>query len=94
GVWVVRLLAVIIFPAAASAQLPAPAAFVQFLDVRCYDIPNQPPLHVPLRLDHLNPYFQSLNLPHEDVRLQEPQQLCFPVAKKDNFPHYEVRRFV
>ena len=95
GLWVLCLLAAaIILPAAASAQIPPAAAFVPFLDVRCYDILDQPPLGVPLRLDHLNPYFQSLGLPAEDVVLREPQQLCVPVAKNDNFPPDDVRRFI
>ena len=92
-VWAVCLLSALVLPAVAAAQPPA-AAFVPFLDVRCYDIPGQPPIDVPLRLDHLNPYFQSLGLPHEDVRLREPQQLCVPVAKNDLFPPDDVRRFI
>lgn len=86
------LLAFILLPAAASAHWPTPAAFVSFLDVRCYDIRPQPLLDVPLRLDHLNPYFQSLNLPHEDVKLREAEQLCVPVVKNDYRPPLVVQR--
>lgn len=91
---VLCLLAFILLPGAASAKWPSPAAFVSFLDVRCYDIRPQPPIDVPLRLDHLNPYFQSLNLPHEDVKLREPEQLCVPVMKNDHRPPEEVRRIL
>ena len=91
---VLCLLAFILFPAAASAHWPPPADFVRFLDVRCYDIRPQPPIDVPLRLDHLNPYFQSLNLPHEDVRLREPEQLCVPVMKNDHEPPIAVKRIL
>src|SRR5947208_12979872 len=39
-----------------QAQLPAsPRRFVDFLDVRCYQITNQPALNLGLRLDPLNP---------------------------------------
>ncbi len=91
---VLCLLAFIFLPAAASAHWPSPADFVRFLDVRCYDIRPQPPIDVPLRLDHLNAYFQSLNLPHEDVRLREPEQLCVPVVKNDYEPPIAVRRIL
>lgn len=88
------LLAFILLPGAASAKWPSPAAFVSFLDVRCYDIRPQPSIDVPLRLDHLNPYFQSLGLPHEEVKLREPEQLCVPVVKNDHRPPEEVRRIL
>jgi hypothetical protein len=76
----VVLLAVLLWTGAAVAQpLPTPAQFVRFLDFRCYDIPGQPPLVVPLTLTHLNPVFA--NFPPENVILQEPQDLCVPVRK-------------
>ncbi len=65
--------------AAVAQPLPTPAQFVRFLDLRCYDIPGQPPLGVPLTLTHLNPVFG--NFPPENVILQEPQDLCVPVRK-------------
>lgn len=92
--WGLVLLALSLLPSALSAQVPPPNAFVPFLDVRCYNLPGQPPLGVSLRLDHLNPYFQSLGLPEEYVTLREPQQLCVPVAKDDHFPPDDVRRFI
>ncbi len=81
GKFLVGCLFVLTFAAVpASAQLPAsPRRFVNFLDVRCYQILNQPPLNFTLRLDHLNPVLQ--NLPFEIAVLQNPQQLCVPVRK-------------
>src|SRR5947208_8602865 len=62
-------------PVSVHAQLPdSPRRFVDFLDTRCYQITNQPPLNLPLRLDHLNPVLLQMGLPFEDVILQEPQQ--------------------
>lgn len=92
--WGLGLLALSLLPSALSAQVPPPNAFVRFLDLRCYNVPNQPPINVPLRLDHLNPYFQSLGLPEENVILQRPEQLCVPVAKDDFFPPDDIRRFI
>lgn len=80
-------------PAASQAQLPAsPRRFVDFLDVRCYQISNQPPLNLGLRLDHLNPVLQ--NLPFENVVLQSPQQLCVPVQKNDNVAPADTLPFI
>jgi hypothetical protein len=94
-VGVLGLLAFILLPGVASAQWPpSPAAFVPFLDVRCYSIRPQPPIGVPLQLDHLNPYFQSIGLPPEQVRLQEPEQLCVPVMKNDNRPPDDVLKIL
>src|SRR5437868_5208278 len=87
------LLAVVALPALAAA-LPAPAPFVSNLDVRCYKIPNQPPLNKTLRLDHLNPYFIQQQLPFEKVTLQEPQDLCVPVYKEDRVPPQDVLPFL
>ena len=65
----------------AAQPLPTPGQFVRFLDLRCYDIPGQPPLAVPLLLTHLNPVFINAGAPPENVILQEPQDLCVPVRK-------------
>src|SRR5262249_39240927 len=52
GLFALMILAI---PVSLHAQLPAsPRRFVDFLDTRCYQIPNQPPLNLALRLDHLN----------------------------------------
>lgn len=67
--------------AAAAQPLPTPAQFVRFLDLRCYDIPDQPPLGVPLTLNHLNPVFSTF--PPENVVLHEPEDLCVPVRKNN-----------
>jgi hypothetical protein len=77
-------LALLALPADLAAQpLPTPKDFVNFLDLRCYRIPNQPPLNVPLQLDHLNPVLRELGAPTEHVWLQEPEDLCVPVRKND-----------
>lgn len=77
------LLAVLCWTGSAAAQpLPTPGQFVRFLDLRCYDIPGQPPIGVPLQLTHLNPVFINAGAPPEDVVLQEPQELCVPVRKE------------
>src|SRR5262249_6288203 len=77
------------------AQLPAsPRRFVDFLDVRCYQITNQPPLGLGLRLDHLNPVLQQMGLPFEQVTLGSPQQLCVPVQKETNVPPSDTLPFI
>ncbi|HWM94149.1 MAG TPA: hypothetical protein VN493_25555 [Thermoanaerobaculia bacterium] len=80
----ILLLVVLSLPGAAAAQpFPTPGQFVRFLDLRCYDIPGQPPLNVPLLLTHLNPVFIQQGAPPEQVVLQEPQDLCVPVRKNN-----------
>jgi len=89
------LFALVLVTAAApvQAQLPAsPRRFVDFLDVRCYQITNQPPLNFTLRLDHLNPVLQ--NLPFETVVLGSPQQLCVPVQKNNNVAPADTLPFI
>jgi hypothetical protein len=93
SVWTLFSLSLVVLPAMAGAQpLPPVRAFVENLDVRCYRIPNQPPLNLPLRLDHLNPVLADL--PAENVILQEPQHLCVPVQKNDQVPPPEVLPFI
>jgi len=76
------VLALVALASPAQAQLPAsPRRFVDNLDVRCYQIPNQPPLNVPLALTHLNPVLAGL--PVENVVLGSPQELCVPVRKNN-----------
>jgi len=87
------LLALLSVPAAVRAQaLPPPRSFVSNLDVRCYKIPNQPPLGINLRLDHLNPVFQGF--PPEFVAVREPQDLCVPVYKESQVPPPDVLPFI
>lgn len=88
------LLSLLLLPVTALAQLPPVAAFVQNLDVRCYKIPNQPPLALPLALDHLNPLFVEKGFPRENVVVKEPQELCVPVAKNGVFPPPNVLPFI
>ena len=85
----------LLLPAVASAQaLPPVADFVRYLDVRCYRIPNQPAINVPLTLDHLNPVFVEKGFPRENVILQQPQQLCVPVRKNNQFIPANVLQFI
>jgi hypothetical protein len=86
-------LAVLALPAGAQ-PLPTPRQFVDNLDLACYVIPNQTPINRPLRLDHLNPLFQSMHLPPENVVLQSPQDLCVPVFKNGVPPPSNVLPFI
>jgi hypothetical protein len=89
------VLTLLSIPAAAFAQLPvSPRRFVDNLDVRCYQISNQPPLNLALRLDHLNPLFVSMHLPFENVILGAPQQLCVPVEKNNVVPPSDTLPFI
>ncbi|HEV7672044.1 MAG TPA: hypothetical protein VGS22_26280 [Thermoanaerobaculia bacterium] len=82
-------------PFALQAQaLPTPKDFVANLDVRCYQLNDQPALNVPLQLDHLNPYFVEKGLPSEDVILGKPQDLCVPVFKNQIPPPPSVLPFM
>ncbi len=74
--------------------LPGVKAFVENLDLRCYQIPDQPPLGITLRLDHLNPVLVEMGLDYEIVDVREPQQLCVPVAKNDQYPPDDVLPFI
>jgi hypothetical protein len=87
--------ALVLLPVAAGAQaLPSPRQFVDNLDLRCYQIPNQSPLNQPLRLDHLNPVLVGMGLPFENVTLQQPQELCVPVKKNSVPPPSNVLPFI
>ena len=69
----VLLLAVLSLAGPLAAQpLPTPGQFVRLLDLRCYDIPDQPPLGVPLVLTHLNPVF--INAGARSMLLQGERQ--------------------
>jgi hypothetical protein len=79
----------------AQAQLPAsPRRFVDNLDVRCYQINDQPPLNVPLALTHLNPVLVGMGLPVENVVLGSPQDLCVPVSKNNVNPPNDTLPFI
>ncbi len=69
-----------------AQALPTPRDFVSNLDLRCYRLNDQPAVNVPLRLDHLNPYFVQKGLPYEDVVLGKPRELCLPVYKNNVQP--------
>jgi hypothetical protein len=81
------------FPDGTEAIPPATVLpSVQYIDQKCYGITNVdgfplPPINFPVHLDHLNPVFmQSPLAPPEDMLMLEPQQLCVPVAKNQQFP--------
>lgn len=65
---------------------------VQYIDEKCYGVTNSDgfppdPINFFVHLDHLNPVFQQSPLaPPEDMLMREPQQLCVPVAKNQQFP--------
>src|SRR5882757_3863711 len=91
----ILILAILAVPAAAFAQLPvSPRRFVDNLDVRCYQIANQPPLNVPLHLEHLNPLLIAMHRPPEDVVLGSPEQLCVPVKKNGIVPPSDTLPFI
>ncbi len=58
---------------------PLDLRVIEQIDLKCYGIEGDP-LGLPQKLFHLNPVFPSTIGP-EDVLVQEPQQLCVPVAK-------------
>lgn len=95
GVGGLLLLLSALVPASVLGQaLPTPKDFVSNLDVRCYQIPNQPAVNVPLRLDHLNPFFVQQGVPFENVVLQQPRELCVPVRKNALMPPDNVLQFL
>jgi hypothetical protein len=87
-------LAAVALAAPAHALPASPRRFVDNLDVRCYQIPNQPPLNLALRLDHLNPLLVQMGLSFESVVLQAPQQLCVPVQKNNSVPPPDTLPFI
>jgi len=94
-VWALLVGAFLSLPATGNSQaLPSVRRFVDFLDVRCYRIPNQLPINVPLRLDHLNPVLIDQGVPFEDVVLQEAQDLCVPVQKDNLVPPADTLPFI
>jgi len=86
-------MAALALPGRLHAQLPSsPRRFVDYLDTRCYEIPNQGPISVPLTLTHLNPVLSSL--PVENVVLQAPQKLCVPVTKNGSTAPSDTLPFI
>jgi hypothetical protein len=88
-------LSALALPYRLQAQLPSsPRRFVDFLDTRCYEIPNQGPLNVPLVLTHLNPVLLGMGLPVEDINLQAPEKLCVPVTKNGSTAPSDTLPFI
>jgi hypothetical protein len=78
--------------APSPAALPSPLRFASYLDLECFPTePYQPPDTV-VTTRHLNPVLADL--PKEETRLGEREELCVPVAKDDLFPPPEVLRFI
>ena len=95
AVWLALVVSLAFLPAVAQAQPPGPAAWARFLDLRCYQIPNQPQLLVPLTLSHLNPVLaEKFGLPDEDVVLGQPNQLCLPVRKNNQNIPFQVLNYL
>jgi hypothetical protein len=93
--WGLFLGALLSIPVAVMGQtLPPPARFVSFLDMRCYQIDDQPPLGLTLRLDQLNPVLVKKGLPTQSVSVGVPQDLCVPVQKNDLTPSSDVLPFL
>lgn len=67
--------------------------FIQAIDWECYGI-GGPALNVPLTLTQLNPVMTGLFGPTLSVTVQEPQQLCVPVAKTTTNPPPNVLALV
>ena len=67
--------------------------YLAYVDWRCHQI-SGPPLGLHLKVDHLNPVIAEMFGSREKIVVQEPQQLCVPVAKDDVFPPDEVRKLV
>lgn len=91
------LIAGTLVPGSAQAQIPD--SVIPFLDLKCYGItdPNGnplPPLGFQLHLDHLNPLFQQLQVPSEDVVVLDPFQLCVPVAKNGVTPPPDALQYI
>jgi hypothetical protein len=94
GVW---LVCSAVTPSSAQAQIPP--SVLPYIDLKCYGITDPdgnplPPAFVPLHLDHLNPLFQELGAPPEDVLLLDPFQLCVPVAKNGVIPPPAALEFI
>ncbi len=92
---IVRELAQTCVPVRKNNVWPEPSAlpFLRHVDFACYRIEAAPlPNPVPLGLTHLNPVLQGL--PQHGVVLEQPAQLCVPVAKNDTLPPPEVLALV
>jgi hypothetical protein len=81
-------------PVAKDDLFPPPDVlpFIEWVDLACYRIEGQE-VHVPLRLDHLNPLLAE-QFPTREVAILFPTQLCVPVMKNGVKPPEEVRRLV
>lgn len=85
--------------ASTPAQAQIPDSVLPFLDLKCYGITDPdggplPPLNVTLHLDHLNPLFQQVGIPPEDIVLLDPFQLCVPVAKNGVNPPPDALQYI
>lgn len=71
-------------PVAKNGMNPPPDAlkFIQYIDLKCYNVQADPPglPNLPLVLLHQNPVLRQ-TLPPEQVVVQNAQKLCVPVAK-------------
>jgi hypothetical protein len=74
-------------PVAKNGVLPPPAvlAFVQFIDLECYQTDPLPHPQFSVGLTQLNPQLQNVIAPHAMTLVSEPRQLCVPVRKNAQF---------
>ncbi|WP_246267335.1 hypothetical protein [Nonomuraea typhae] len=80
-------------PVAKNNVLPPPEVlnFIRYVDLSCYRITGIT-VNQPLVIHHLNPVLQDLG--RKQITLNQPQQLCVPVAKNGVIPPAEVLSLV
>lgn len=72
--------------------LPSPRAFASALDLECYRSEGPPPVPQ-LGIRQLNPVIKD-KLPDQQIQLGDMTHTCLPVAKNNNIPGDDLRRFV
>ena len=77
---------------ASVPELPSARAFARALDLECYQSEGTPPVDE-LGIRQLNPVIKD-RLPNQRIRLGNMTHTCLPVAKNNNIPNENVRKFV
>jgi hypothetical protein len=72
--------------------LPSPRAFASALDLECYPSEGPPPVQQ-LGIRQLNPVLKD-RLPNQQIQLGDLMRTCLPVAKNNNVPGDNLRRFI
>ncbi|MFZ5892799.1 MAG: hypothetical protein ACOY0T_17195 [Myxococcota bacterium] len=80
-------------PVAKNNQIPNEPALsvIRSVDIACYRA-TAAPIDVKVRASHLNPVLADL--PDEDIRITQLEQVCVPVAKNGVFPPEPQRSIV